>query len=53
MPYLAQVGRTSASMPRVRIEYGGCSQMYRWRFCSRAAHCATTIADGGNVEEPM
>ena len=52
IPYRAHVGRTSFSMPRVRIEYGGCSVTNRSRPRSRAVHCASTIADTGNVEWP-
>ena len=43
MPFRSVVGRTSASMPRTRIEYGGCSVTNRSRFRSREIHCASTI----------
>src|ERR1700722_16354381 len=53
IPNSRQVGSTSASMPRARIEYGGCSQTKRWCPRSRATHCALTICAAGYVEEPM
>ena len=53
MPWRGQVGRTSASTARTRIEYGGCSVTKRCRLRSRATHCASTIWLAGNVEEPM
>ena len=53
IPWRAHVGRTSASIPRTRIEYGGCSHTKRCRRRSRAAHCASTISAAGKVEEPM
>ena len=53
MPWRRQVGSTSFSTPRTRIEYGGCSHTKRSRPRSRATHCASTIRLGGNVEEPM
>ena len=43
MPCRWTVGRTSSSMPRTRIEYGGCSVTNRSRPRSRAAHWASTI----------
>ena len=52
MPWRWQVGSTSASIPRTRIEYGGCSQTNRSRWRRSATHCASTIADAGNVELP-
>ena len=50
---IRKVGRTSFSMARTRTEYGGCSLTNRWRPRSRAAHCASTMADAGKVEPPM
>ncbi len=47
-----QVGSTSASIPRTRIEYGGCSHTKRSRLRRSATHCASTIADAGQVELP-
>ena len=52
MPYRWQVGSTSASTPRTRIEYGGCSVTNRSRPRRSAVHWASTISDGGNVELP-
>ena len=43
MPWRRQVGSTSASIPRTRIEYGGCSQTKRSRPRRSATHCASTI----------
>ena len=41
-------------MPRVRIEYGGCSVTKRSQVPrSRAVHWASTIAEAGKVEWPM
>jgi hypothetical protein len=53
IPYFAQVGSTSASIARVRIEYGGCSLTNRCRRRSRAVHCASTMSEAGYVEWPM
>src|SRR3954471_12361252 len=47
MPCRCVVGRTSSSMPRTRIEYGGCSVTNRSRCRSREAHCASTIWPAG------
>ncbi len=47
MAYFSQVGSTSVSMPRTRIEYGGCSQMKRSRARRSATHCASTMVDAG------
>ena len=52
MPYFSQVGSTSASMPRTRIEYGGCSVEKRPRPRVSAVHCASTIWCAGYVDEP-
>jgi len=52
IPYRRQTGRSSFSMFRVRIEYGGCSVTKRSRPRSRAIHCASTTAEGGKVEWP-
>ena len=43
-------GSTAASMPRVRMEYGGCSVRNRWEPRRSAAHWASTISSAGNVE---
>ena len=53
MPYFSQVGRTEASMPRTKIEYGGCSQRNRTYPRRSATHWASTICSAGNVEDPM
>jgi hypothetical protein len=52
MPYHWQTGRTSFSIARVRIEYGGCRVTNRSRPRSRAIHCASTIAEAEKVEWP-
>ena len=52
MPWRWQVGSTSASMPRTRIEYGGCSHTKRSRLRRSATHWASTISDAGKVELP-
>src|SRR4051812_41060395 len=53
MPYRCVVGRTSSSMPRTRIEYGGCSVTNRSRCRSREAHCASTICEPEYDDDPM
>ncbi|RPK53292.1 hypothetical protein EES40_01445 [Streptomyces sp. ADI93-02] len=53
MPYRSQAGRTSRSMPRFRIEYGGCSVRNRARPRRSETHCASTISEAGKVEVPM
>ena len=53
MPCRCAIGRTSTSMPRTSSEYGGCSVRKRWRFRSRATHCASTISPPENDDEPM
>src|SRR5215217_6827237 len=53
MPYLRHTGRTSRSTSRTSSEYGGCSHMNRSRPRRSAVHCASTICDGGKVEEPI
>src|SRR4051812_50017735 len=54
MSWRWQVGRTSVSIARTRIEYGGCSVTKRCRRRSRAVHWASTIrlaGGGGGAEE--
>ena len=52
MPWRWAVGRTSASIPRTSMLYGGCSVLKRSRPRSRATHWASTIMLAGYVEEP-
>jgi len=40
-------------MPRLRIEYEGCSARKRARPRRSAPHCASTISDAGNVDDPI
>ena len=47
MPYFWQVGSTEVSMPRTKIEYGGCSHRNRSRPRRSATHCASTICSAG------
>ena len=51
MPYCWQTGRTSRSMPRTKIEYGGCSQRKRSRPRRSATHCASTTSCAGKVDD--
>src|SRR5580658_3169859 len=51
-PYCCATGRTSRSMPRFRIEYGGCSVRNRSRPRRSATHCASTRSEAGIVEVP-
>ena len=53
MSYRRHVGSTARSISRTRIEYGGCSHMNRSRLRRSAVHCASTMAEPGNVELPM
>src|SRR3954454_18574929 len=53
MPCRAQVGRTSFSTPRTRIEYGGCSHTKRSRPRRSATHLGSTIWPGGEGGLPM
>ena len=50
--YFSATGSTSASMPRTKIEYGGCSVTKRPSPRRSATHCASTISCAGNVDEP-
>ena len=52
MPYFAHVGSTPRSMPRITIEYGGCSHTKRSRLRRSLVHCASTMYSAGNVECP-
>ena len=40
-------------MPRLTIEYGGCSVRNRSRPRRSATHCASTISEAGNVDDPI
>ena len=53
MPWRSVVGRTSFSIPRTSMLYGGCSHTKRSSRRSRETHWASTICDAGNVEDPM
>ncbi len=53
MPYSCAIGRTSRSMPRFRIEYGGCSVRNRCNPARSATHWAWTIMEAGVVEAPI
>ena len=52
MPWRRQVGSTSDSTPRTRMEYGGCSVTKRSRPRRSATHCASTIWPAGKVDDP-
>ena len=52
MPYFWHIGSTSFSIPRTRMEYGGCSVTKRSRERRSATHWASTISWAGNVELP-
>ena len=52
MPYVRQTGSTSASMPRDRMEYCGCSVRNRSRTRRSATHWASTTWWAGKVELP-
>ena len=43
MPYFSHAGSTERSMPRIMIEYGGCSLTNRSRLRFSAVHCASTM----------
>ena len=40
------------SIPRTKIEYGGCSHTNRSRPRRSATHCASTMSSAGNVDDP-
>ena len=52
IPYCWQTGSRSASMPRARIEYWGCSVRNRSRPRRSATQCDSTTWWAGNVEQP-
>ena len=52
MPYFWHIGSTSFSIPRTRMEYGGCSVTKRSRARRSATHWASTISWAGKVELP-
>jgi hypothetical protein len=52
IPYRCAVGSTARSMPRARIEYGGCSVRNRIRPRRSLTTWASTISSAGNEEQP-
>ena len=53
MPWRRTVGRTSRSIPRQRIEYGGCSVCGPIPPVRSAAQCASTRSSAGKVDVPQ
>ena len=52
MPYRWVTGSTEASIPRARMEYGGCSVRKRPRPRRSATWWDSTMSSAGNVEHP-
>lgn len=53
MPWQRAVGSTSPSMPRTRIEYGGCSVTNRSKWYSRVTLWALKTGKPEYDDEPM